>query len=106
MPSYVRAVVHRGIPSFPTRRSSYLGDVCVAGAAVDVAAAVVVAGGLGTGTPVEAAGARSVDAPAAIDGIAAYRCAVAVAGHGRSGKDRKSTRLNSSHGYIWYAVLC
>src|SRR5256884_4725252 len=25
---------------------------------------------------------------------------------GRSGKDRKSTRLNSSHGYISYAVFC
>src|SRR2546429_5143116 len=24
----------------------------------------------------------------------------------RSGKDRKSTRLNSSHGYISYAVFC
>src|SRR2546429_5998334 len=25
---------------------------------------------------------------------------------GSSGKDRKSTRLNSSHGYISYAVFC
>src|SRR2546422_3128105 len=25
---------------------------------------------------------------------------------GASGKDRKSTRLNSSHGYISYAVFC
>src|SRR5712675_3133298 len=25
---------------------------------------------------------------------------------GRSGRDRKSTRLNSSHGYISYAVFC
>src|SRR2546422_1794193 len=33
------------------------------------------------------------------------------AGHGRTGRgddpvDRKSTRLNSSHGYISYAVFC
>src|SRR5687768_18287708 len=27
-------------------------------------------------------------------------------GHQRSAKDRKSTRLNSSHGYISYAVFC
>src|SRR2546422_5554298 len=26
--------------------------------------------------------------------------------YGRSGRDRKSTRLNSSHGYISYAVFC
>src|SRR2546422_7774126 len=28
------------------------------------------------------------------------------AGHGRAPVDRKSTRLNSSHGYISYAVFC
>src|SRR2546429_5661297 len=27
-------------------------------------------------------------------------------GRPRSGRDRKSTRLNSSHGYISYAVFC
>src|SRR2546429_6982639 len=27
-------------------------------------------------------------------------------GHSDSGSDRKSTRLNSSHGYISYAVFC
>src|SRR2546422_4703236 len=27
-------------------------------------------------------------------------------GRGRPGADRKSTRLNSSHGYISYAVFC
>src|SRR2546422_6193870 len=26
--------------------------------------------------------------------------------HGRAERDRKSTRLNSSHGYISYAVFC
>src|SRR2546422_4177612 len=29
-----------------------------------------------------------------------------TAGHGTSVLDRKSTRLNSSHGYISYAVFC
>src|SRR5205809_5144511 len=31
---------------------------------------------------------------------------VAVVVTERSGRDRKSTRLNSSHGYISYAVFC
>src|SRR2546429_6902274 len=29
-----------------------------------------------------------------------------IAATGRPGQDRKSTRLNSSHGYISYAVFC
>src|SRR5256884_6310395 len=29
-----------------------------------------------------------------------------VVGHALAGQDRKSTRLNSSHGYISYAVFC
>src|SRR2546422_8484132 len=29
-----------------------------------------------------------------------------AAGAGQAGADRKSTRLNSSHGYISYAVFC
>src|SRR2546422_6645044 len=29
-----------------------------------------------------------------------------VSRHGVDGRDRKSTRLNSSHGYISYAVFC
>src|SRR2546429_4239771 len=38
-------------------------------------------------------------------GSAGLTCsAVEMAGHG--GLDRKSTRLNSSHGYISYAVFC
>src|SRR2546422_5317385 len=31
---------------------------------------------------------------------------LAVTGADRPGQDRKSTRLNSSHGYISYAVFC
>src|SRR2546429_6823038 len=30
----------------------------------------------------------------------------AVRAYGQANKDRKSTRLNSSHGYISYAVFC
>src|SRR2546422_2729874 len=29
-----------------------------------------------------------------------------IGGHRRQSRDRKSTRLNSSHGYISYAVFC
>src|SRR2546429_6911358 len=36
-----------------------------------------------------------------------FLAGMAGAGHGRPmGADRKSTRLNSSHGYISYAVFC
>src|SRR2546429_4134125 len=34
------------------------------------------------------------------------RRGTASAGGGVGGRDRKSTRLNSSHGYISYAVFC
>src|SRR2546422_11695049 len=36
----------------------------------------------------------------------AVRGRKAPTGDGRDGPDRKSTRLNSSHGYISYAVFC
>src|SRR2546422_6181141 len=34
------------------------------------------------------------------------RCASGALAESRSTQDRKSTRLNSSHGYISYAVFC
>src|SRR2546422_1367540 len=48
--------------------------------------------------------ASGVRQPAA-DSRRARKRAVATA-RGISGTDRKSTRLNSSHGYISYAVFC
>src|SRR5256884_1271689 len=36
----------------------------------------------------------------------AVDCDVETAGEARRRRDRKSTRLNSSHGYISYAVFC
>src|SRR5207244_4627821 len=36
----------------------------------------------------------------------AFRLAVAEIGHGAAQRDRKSTRLNSSHQIISYAVFC
>src|SRR2546422_8849095 len=35
-----------------------------------------------------------------------YRYFAGIASYSGYGKDRKSTRLNSSHGYISYAVFC
>src|SRR2546422_2823470 len=35
-----------------------------------------------------------------------YECVNLVVPCGQPGADRKSTRLNSSHGYISYAVFC
>src|SRR5207245_11686460 len=95
----------RGPRSFPTRRSSDLvnpaGD---AGGAVDAGPAAVGgdcrrrhAGrpgpdpGRADEQPVGSGGAGSVPPPAALPG---------------PGGDRKSTRLNSSHGSISYAVFC
>src|SRR2546422_6060745 len=47
-------------------------------------------------------------APRGRGGFRRARAAVAVRGRGRGDlhEDRKSTRLNSSHGYISYAVFC
>src|SRR2546422_4784298 len=44
-----------------------------------------------------------------ISAVVSTRCVTAPVGTGRSSSwwgDRKSTRLNSSHGYISYAVFC
>src|SRR2546422_5039614 len=35
-----------------------------------------------------------------------FDVAVSQCAHLKAGRDRKSTRLNSSHGYISYAVFC
>src|SRR5438874_5545850 len=83
MPSYVIFFEeygdHRDLHSFPTRRSSDL--VCRA--------------------PVEPPGPRGPAAHRRV--VAPVRAARAT---GRPGADRKSTRLNSSHVEISYAVFC
>src|SRR2546422_6595134 len=53
----------------------------------------------GCGGP-EAAAIPVPDVPSGL------RVVVSVARSGRPAQDRKSTRLNSSHGYISYAVFC
>src|SRR2546422_8445376 len=48
-------------------------------------------------------------ARASTRGMTANRSRTSIAGYGVTGAfagDRKSTRLNSSHGYISYAVFC
>src|SRR5207245_11543304 len=81
----VRCADHRDLPAFPTRRSSdlelYLG------------LQAEWLGGHGGATRDDVAGRH---------GELAVRDDI---GRGRAG-DRKSTRLNSSHGSISYAVLC
>src|SRR5687768_18013280 len=54
---------------------------------------------------VEAARGSAAAEPADRDAGDSGRCARATVGAQRR-RDRKSTRLNSSHGYISYAVFC
>src|SRR5690349_24065557 len=51
---------------------------------------------------------RSVklDVTAELDGFYADACTTVAAGRDRRARDRKSTRLNSSHVEISYAVFC
>src|SRR5687768_18048135 len=77
---------HRDLHSFPTRRSS------------DLPFAWRSHGGDGTPCPVTAQRAARRASICVHRGSSARRAAPAG--------DRKSTRLNSSHGYISYAVFC
>src|SRR5687768_18135486 len=86
-------VGHRDLHSFPTRRSSDL--VRSSGLARGHGGARR-RGALGESTPQP----RKRGRPRRND---ARHLAAGVLGEGR---DRKSTRLNSSHGYISYAVFC
>src|SRR5687768_17773474 len=87
---------------FPTRRSSDL----IAGADADALQEGEKRGGVLRGLlDVEAEEDELVFLP----GVAAVPVAHPldqVAGLGALPEDRKSTRLNSSHGYISYAVFC
>src|SRR5687768_18141519 len=47
-----------------------------------------------------------VDAECETGTCRSRRCVEACVGDADCGTDRKSTRLNSSHGYISYAVFC
>src|SRR2546422_7948016 len=61
--------------------------------------------GAGIATALGAAGAR-VAVNYSSDRQGAERLAQAIIDSGGEAIDRKSTRLNSSHGYISYAVFC
>src|SRR5687768_18342537 len=56
-------------------------------------------------TPLDDVTVDQWDAQIAVDLRSAWLCARAAVPHMRR-LDRKSTRLNSSHGYISYAVFC
>src|SRR5438067_5306583 len=76
---------HRALHSFPTRRSSDLGAAIASGAEL----------------PQLGLGGSSANTSLVIAALA-----VAVVWWLRSKTDRKSTRLNSSHVSISYAVFC
>src|SRR5690625_6685697 len=80
---------HRHLPSFPTRRSSDLADPIAGDAAVAM-------------SPPSAEHWFGTDAT----GRDVFSRVVHGAIHSLSGADRKSTRLNSSHVAISYAVFC
>src|SRR5207245_9220116 len=88
---FSRHVDHRDLHSFPTRRSSDL---------------IILAKGIASGMPISAVIAKE-DVMQWNDGGHGSTFGgnpVSCASEGRT--DRKSTRLNSSHGSISYAVFC
>src|SRR5690606_41761105 len=93
----------RDVPSFPTRRSSDLGYFAsLALAHADAAIAIT-----NHGQCSEAHGATTLDHLAdAIDANHLFAQAVVFLLGGVPTLDRKSTRLNSSHVKISYAVFC
>src|SRR5207244_11757723 len=97
---------HRGLHSFPTRRSSDLGhEDRVARARGDAGGAVELAVAGPRRAPGEDEAAASVELLHAVAAVDDVDVAAGVGGRA-VGKDRKSTRLNSSHQIISYAVFC
>src|SRR5690606_41417806 len=90
--------VLRDLPSFPTRRSSDLHRRAAAGQPGGQGAA----GDRGAAAAVAAVPGQGQDAVQPQGGT---RMSIAMRAPG-AGKDRKSTRLNSSHVKISYAVFC
>src|SRR5690606_40892742 len=89
-PCYVNL---RNLPSFPTRRSSDLHRGPRASALVELDVA-------------EQPAVLRVRVPEGVEGRALHRADPAEARHEARRQDRKSTRLNSSHVKISYAVFC
>src|SRR5207244_13185933 len=100
------ARAHCHLHSFPTRRSSDLiGTSSVKAVAADGDGAVVASARVPHGFVVPSPGRFEHDAARAWR--AGPRAALAALGDLRvRGVDRKSTRLNSSHQIISYAVFC
>src|SRR5688572_31261655 len=93
--SFARDGDHRDLPSFPTRRSSDLGW------------GVVYGYGIEPHTPHDGYGDNSAGVLKVNAGLALDQCGRELLETGRGLKlDRKSTRLNSSHSQISYAVFC
>src|SRR5207248_11037840 len=97
---------HRHPPSFPTRRSS---DLSAASGAVGAVAGQLAkrAGARVVGIAGGADKCRWVEAELGFDACIDHRASDLGAALDRAcPKDRKSTRLNSSHRTISYAVFC
>src|SRR5207244_11573628 len=89
---------HRVLNSFPTRRSSDLEESILNGFRN-----VILMGDHGGGQPqVYEEVAKKLDRRYRPNGIRVFYCDQVY----RAAKDRKSTRLNSSHQIISYAVFC
>src|SRR5207245_9229918 len=96
----------RPLPSFPTRRSSDLGvgQEAFEPFAIDLIGQAAEAPAVGIGLGAE----RRSDEKESFDtlGAGAREQKCGCRSHRLASQDRKSTRLNSSHGSISYAVFC
>src|SRR5207245_10143361 len=88
--------LHRCLHSFPTRRSSDLGVAIMGTSSVPVNISF---------TGPDASGVLNDLPPMVAIGLE-FAPLVAINGTNQNKLDRKSTRLNSSHGSISYAVFC
>src|SRR3712207_9198432 len=86
---------HRNLPSCPTRRSSALEGEPIA--------KVIAPAGVGSRRDAEA---MIAEGRVTLNGAVLSSPAVNVTDADRIAVDRKSTRLNSSHANISYAVFC
>src|SRR5207245_9058319 len=96
------SAVPRALPSFPTRRSSDLEtfEDAIAARLRDHGLTVASVESVTLGALAGALAGASTDGGPFLGGL------VTLDPAGERGADRKSTRLNSSHGSISYAVFC
>src|SRR5205085_12109298 len=94
---------HRDLHSFPTRRSSDLWLTMSEGKSSGHPRTEIEATGPGSAA---ASSSSATDASRTTDARTSATRAASASSSGGSPRDRKSTRLNSSHSQISYAVFC